>query len=186
MSAAIEPAVRMGREAYRAWVNRQDRGRFERVHGVVAATAPERANHNLAKGNVRDALRQAVREARLPCQVFTDGMTLEVDDSDYEPDCVVRCGGERLPGDAVAVPDPLIVVEVLSPSTSAMDRAWKLKEYFRLPSVRHYLIIWADRPQVAHHRRADGGLIDTVTLTAGLIRLDPPGIEIQMEDIYAP
>ena len=179
-------AARMGREAYRAWANRQDRGRFERVHGVVVAMAPERANHNLAKGNVRDALRQAVRQARLPCQVFTDGMTLEVDDSDYEPDCVVRCGGERLSGDAVVVPDPLIVVEVLSPSTSAMDRAWKLKEYFRLPSVRHYLIIWADRQQVAHHRRTDGGSIDTVTLTSGLIRLDPPGIEIQMEDIYAP
>ena len=186
MSAAIEPAARMGREAYRAWANRQDRGRFERVHGVVVAMAPERANHNLAKGNVRDALRRAVRQARLPCQVFTDGMTLEVEDSDHEPDCVVRCGGERLPGDAIAVPDPLIVVEVLSLGTSAMDRAWKREEYFRLPSVRHTLIIWADRPRVAHHRRADGGSIDTVILTAGLIRLDPPGIEIQMEDIYAP
>ena len=67
-----------------------------------------------------------------------------------------------------------------------MDRAWKLKEYFRLPSVRHYLIVWADCPRVAHHRPADEGSIDTVTLTSGLIRLDRPGIEIQMEDIYAP
>lgn len=186
MSAAIEPVARMSREEYRAWANHQNRGRFERVSGVVVAMAPERANHNLAKGNVRDALRQAVRDARLPCQVFADGMTLEVDDSDYEPDCVVRCGEERLPGDAVAVPDPLIVVEVLSPSTSAIDRAWKLEEYFRLPSMRHYLIVWADRQQVAHHRRTDRGSIETVTVTAGPIRLDPPGIEIEVEEIYAP
>ncbi len=90
MSAAIEPVARMSREEYRAWANHQNRGRFERVSGVVVAMAPERANHNLAKGNVRDVLRQAVRDARLPCQVFADGMTLEVDDSDYGPDCVVR------------------------------------------------------------------------------------------------
>jgi Uma2 family endonuclease len=186
MSAAIEPVARMSREEYRAWANQQNRGRFERVSGVVVAMAPERANHNLAKGNVRDALHQAVRKARLPCQVFADGMTLEVDDSDYEPDCVVRCGEERLPGDAVAVPDPLIVVEVLSPSTSAIDRAWKLEEYFRLPSMQHYLIVWADRQQIAHHRRTDQGTIETMTVTTGPIRLDPPGIEIQVEEIYAP
>ena len=122
MSVVIEPVTRMSREEYRAWAKQQNRGRFERVSGVVVAMAPKRANHNLAKGNVRDALRQAVRGACLACQVFADGMTLEVGDSDYEPDCVVRCGGERLAGDAVAVPDPLIVVEVLSPST--IDRAW--------------------------------------------------------------
>ncbi len=98
----------------------------------------------------------------------------------------VWCGEERLPGDAVAVPDPLIVVEVPSPSTSAIDRAWKLEEYFRLPSMRRYLIVWADHQQVAHHRRTDRGSIETVTFTAGPIRLDPPGIEIEVEEIYAP
>ena len=186
MSAAIEPVTRMGREEYRIWAAQQVRGRFERVAGVVVAMAPERASHNLAKGNVRDSLRQAVRRAGLPCQVFADGMTLEVGDSDHEPDCVVRCGNEPLPGDAIAVPDPLIVVEVLSPSTSAMDRAWKLQEYFRLPSVRHYLIVWADRQQVAHHRRDERGSIETAILTGGPLRLDPPGIEFSVEEIYAP
>jgi Uma2 family endonuclease len=68
-------------------------------------------------------------------------MSVEVGDSDHEPDAVVHCGG-KLPDDAVTVPDPLIIiVEVLSPSTSASDRAWKLQEYFRLPSLRHYLMI---------------------------------------------
>ncbi len=40
-------------------------------------------------------------------------MTIEVGDSDYEPDAVMRCGGPRLPGDAITVPDPLVIVEVL-------------------------------------------------------------------------
>jgi Uma2 family endonuclease len=77
----------------------------------------------------------------------------------------------------------VIIVEVLSPSTRATDRAWKLREYFRLPPVRHYLIIWADREQVVHHRRNDAGAIDTTELTSGGIGLDPPGIAITVEEI---
>jgi Uma2 family endonuclease len=67
-----------------------------------------------------------------PVSLYIDGITVEVDDSDYEPDAVMHFG-DRLPDDAVAVPNPLLIVEVLSASTSASDRAWKLREYFRLP-----------------------------------------------------
>ena len=58
-----------------------------------------------------------------------DGITIEVEDSDYEPDAVLRCG-ERLSNDAIAVPDPLVIVEVLSPTTGGIDRSLKLREYF--------------------------------------------------------
>jgi Uma2 family endonuclease len=85
----------------------------------------------------------------------------------------------------VAVPHPLVIVEVLSPSTSSTDRAWKLQEYFRLPSLRHYLIIWADKQQIAHHRRGDNGEIETRTVTRGEMKLVPPGITLTVDDIYA-
>jgi hypothetical protein len=62
---------------------------------------------------------------------------------------------------------------------------WKLREYFRLPSVRHYLIIWADREQIVHHRRNDAGAIETTVLTSGAIGLHPPGIAITVEEINA-
>ncbi|MFZ0017596.1 MAG: Uma2 family endonuclease [Acetobacteraceae bacterium] len=174
----------MSRDEYRAWTERQPAGRFERVNGVVVAMAPERASHNRRKALAWQVLRQAVQTARLSCEVYTDGMTVEVEEGDYEPNAVVHCG-DKLPDDAVAVPDPLIIVEVLSPSTSATDRAWKLQEYFRLPSLRHYLIVWADKQQVAHHRRDDDGSIDARAVIAGEIRLEPPGITISVEDIYA-
>jgi Uma2 family endonuclease len=125
-----------------------------------------------------------VQAAGLPCVLYTGGMTVEVGDSDYGPDAVVHCG-DRLPAVAVAVPDPLITVEVLSPSTSASDRAWKLQEYFRLPSLRHYLIVWADRQQIAHHRRGDDGAIETRAIASGELRLEPPGITVSVQDIYA-
>jgi Uma2 family endonuclease len=137
-----EPEERMTREEYRAWTKQQQSHRFERIEGVVVAMAAERAAHNLRKGSARDALRATVQRAGLPSQVFGDGMTIEVGDSDYEPDAVVRCGGDRLPADAMAVPDPLVIVEVLSPTTSGVDRGLNLRDYFRLPSLQHYLIVW--------------------------------------------
>jgi Uma2 family endonuclease len=154
------------------------------VNGVVVAMAPERAGHNQHKMSAWLALRSAVQQAGLPCRVYGDGMTVEAGDSDYEPDAVLYCG-EKLPADAIAVPDPLVIVEVLSPSTSSIDRAWKLKEYFRLPSLRHYLIVWADKQQIVHHRRDDAGDIQTQAVIGGGIRLDPPGIAIAVDDVYA-
>lgn len=184
---AADPGVdlRMSREEYRRWAEQQPTGHFERIDGVVVAMAPERASHADRKALVWLALRQAVTAIGLPCHVYPDGMTVEVGDNDFEPDVVLHCG-ERLPGDAIVVPDPLIVVEVLSPTTRGDDLTRKLVAYFRVPSVRHYLVFWADRPQVLHHRRQDDGeRIETRVLTSGEILLDPPGITITVEGIYA-
>jgi Uma2 family endonuclease len=180
-----DPALRMTREEYYAWAEGR-RGRYERINGVVVAMAPERAGHNRAKVNLQQMLRAAIRGGGLPCEVFGDGMTVQVEDSDYEPDCVVRSGDARLPSDSIAVTDPLIVVEVLSPTTARYDRSTKFAEYFRLPSVRHYLIVWPDQPRVVHHQRSDAGEIETATVTGGDISLIPPGLTIRVEDTYAP
>jgi Uma2 family endonuclease len=179
-----EPHLRMSREEYRRWAGQRPSGRFERIDGVVVAMAPERANHADRKALIWLALRQAVAAAGLPCHAYPDGMTVEVDDNDFEPDAVLRCG-PPLSGDAIAVPDPLVVVEVLSPGTRGDDLHRKLVAYFRVPSIQHYLVLWADRPQVLHHRRqADGESIETRVMTGGTIVLDPPGITIAVEDLY--
>lgn len=179
-----EPETVMTREAYRDWAERQSSHRFERHSGIVVAMAPERAGHALRKAAARDELLRGVRTAGLSCQVFPDGMTIEVGESDYEPDAVLR-RGPCLPDNAIAIPDPLVIVEVLSPSTSAVDRGHKLREYFSVPSLHHHLIVWPDSPRVVHHRRAaDGGLI-TELVTDGAIRLDPPGISLDIAALYA-
>jgi Uma2 family endonuclease len=76
------------------------------------------------------------------------------------------------------------VVEVLSPSTRSVDTGAKLANYFRVPSIRHYLIVRADRRAVVHHRRRDDGGIETQLVTEGRITLDPPGISLLVEDLY--
>ena len=179
-----EPDAPMSREAFLAWVKRQPSGRFERIDGIVVARAPERASHNLCKGAAYDALRWVVAVAGLSsCEVFADGMAVQVENSDFEPDALLRCG-PRLPGDALAVPDPLVLVEVLSPDSGTRDRATKLRAYFKLPSVRHYLIVWPGEPRVVRHSRMADGEIATEVFVAGEIALDPPGISVAVEAFY--
>ena len=113
-------------------------------------------------------------------------MTVRIDESTaYERDALVYCG-TKLPPSAIEVANPVIVVEVLLPSTRHIDLSAKLADYFRLPSIAHYLIVDPERPRVLHHTRSSGETILTRIVTEGSIRLDPPGITLAMTDIYPP
>jgi Uma2 family endonuclease len=132
------------------------------------------------KHRVCEALWQAIRAAAAPFEAFPDGMCVRIDgDTVYQPDALVRCG-PTLDDDAVEVRDPRIVVEVVSPSSRRRDSGSKLEleGYFRLPSVRHYLIVVTRNLAVIHHQRDDAGTITTRVIRDGPIRLDPPGIEV--------
>ena len=82
------------------------------------------------------------------------------------------------------MPNPVVVVEVLSPSTRHIDAQIKLVGYFRLPSVAHYLVIDPDKPLIIHHARNADGTILTRIVNDGAISLNPPGIEIAVADVY--
>jgi Uma2 family endonuclease len=180
-----EPETPMTREEFLAWAEQQPTGRFERIDGIVVAMAPERISHIRRKGLARDALRRAITEAGLAsCEVLGDGATVQVEDSDFEPDALMHCG-PRLPGDATNVIDPLVLVEVLSPDSGTRDRATKLRAYFRLPSVQHYLIIWPDEQRIVRHSRMPNGQVATQVFASGEIGLDPPGIMLTVEEFYA-
>jgi hypothetical protein len=103
-------------------------------------------------------------------------MTVEIDEhTAYEPDTVVHYE-EALADDAVIVPAPIVIVEVLSPTTRGRDAGARLADYFRLPSVRHDLLVRTERRTVIHHRGDDKGDIATRIITAGTLDLDPPGL----------
>jgi Uma2 family endonuclease len=154
MSGAADDGRIMTRDAYRSWAMAQPRGRFERIEGVVVAMAPGRVRHTQVKGKVYRLLGDAVAAAGLACDVFPDGMAIETGDSDDEPDAVLRCG-QPLDGNRMDVPDPLVIVEAVSPDTCAIDLGPNLAEYMKVPTLRHYLMVWPDRPRVSHHSRRD-------------------------------
>ena len=80
----------------------------------------------------------------------------------------------------------IVVVEVLSPSTAAIDHGRKLSGYFSLSSVQHYLILDPDRRVAIHHKRGVGDAIETGVLTEGAARLDPPRFEVAVEALFPP
>lgn len=176
--------ARMTSDQFLAWAMELPKGeRYELVAGEIVAMAPERSAHALTKGQVFRRLAEALEAAKLPCTAYPDGMAVEVDvRTIYEPDALVRCGA-RLPDDAVKITDPVIIVEVLSPSSRARDTGAKLEDYFRLASVRHYLIVKTENRTVIHHERDAAGGIVTRIIRDGSIILDPPGIVLR--DLFA-
>lgn len=182
MSATAIP--RMTADEFLTWAEQQPDGqRYELVAGEVVAMASERAVHSRIKGRFYEAMVQAIRRGRLPCEAFPDGMAVRIDAATvYEPDALVRCG-PPLDDQAIEVRDPMIVVEVVSPSSHKRDTGSKLADYFRLPSLRHYLIVKTENRVVIHHGRDDAGTIVTRIVYDGAIRLDPPGLDLT--DLFA-
>jgi Uma2 family endonuclease len=160
-----------------AWAMARPEGeRWELAHGEPVAMAPERAAHGRAKLRIAERLSVAACAAGLPCEVFVQGMAVQVDGTTvYEPDALMR-RFPPLPDDAVKVTDPEITVEVISPSSRARDSGAKLADYFRIASLRHYLIVRTeDRTAIHHARGADGQILTriihdgTVDFGAGLV-----------------
>jgi len=146
------PPTRMTVDEYLAWAEGRT-GRHDLINGEVFARAAERAAHWKTKLATHVALLSAIRSKGLPCHVAPDGPTVRIDNfTAFEPDGLVYCGPEAPPS-ALTIENPIIIVEVLSPSTGRYDVSRKLAGYFRLPSVAHYLIIDPDEPLVIHHAR---------------------------------
>jgi Uma2 family endonuclease len=174
---------RMTVDEFLAWAEGRP-GRYELFRGEVYAMSPENVGHTEIKGAIFSALREAIRKRDLPCHALTDGATVRLDEATaYEPDALVYCG-QKLPPTSLEIPNPMVLVEVLSPSTRRVDASLKLAGYFRLPSVAHYLIVDPTQRSVIHHARGAGDTILTRVISDGVITLDPPGLELAMSDIY--
>ena len=179
-----QPKPHMTVDEFLVWAEAQP-GRFELYNGVVYAMAPERTGHAETKHRVARALEDAIKAKGARCWMLPDGMTVRIDkDTAHEPDALVYCG-KKLPGTAPEVPRPVVVVEVLSPSTRHIDASVKLAGYFSLPSVQHYLIVNPSGPPVLHHQRnADGTLLTRLVPATAMIELDPPGLSFNAGSLF--
>jgi Uma2 family endonuclease len=181
MTALAKPRLTV--DEFLAWSVGQH-GRYELFRGEVFAMSPESVGHAKIKGAVHSALANGLRKGKLSCHALPDGVTVRIsNETAYEPDALIYCGEELTPS-ALEVPAPVVVVEVLSPSTHRIDVSSKLIGYFQLASVMHYLIIDPTQSVIIHHARGVGDDILTHIVTKGSIMLDPPGIELSLADIY--
>ncbi len=181
MNVAIRRAMTV--DEYLVWSESQsERQRTELINGQIVAMPAERLLHSRVKGSAFLALGSAIEAAGLECEALPDGPTVRIDEhTAYEPDALVYCGAAPPPG-SMLIPNPVIVVEVLSPTTRHSDTSAKLIGYFKLPSVAHYLVIDPDARIVTHHTRSSA----PTPLASGPLRLDPPGLDLTIEELLGP
>jgi len=172
-------------DEFLVWGEMQE-GKWELHDGVPVCMSPERIVYARVKYRVTRAFEDALAKVGSPCHFAVDGPGVRIHEhKSFQPDSIVFCD-ENLPDGAMEVQKPLIVVEVLSPSTASYDLRDKLQGYFSRPTIEHYLIIDADKKLVMHHRRGQGDEIITRLLTKGVVRLETPGIELTVEDVFVP
>ena len=167
------------------WAERQETGRYELFRGVIHAQAAQRAAHVRGKQSIFAAFRAAISKAGLPCEAFIDGIAVQISsDTTFIPDMFVNCG-PPMPGDARIASNPVVVVEVLSPSSQRVDTAIKLVEYFKIASIHHYLVVDTDNRVVTHHRRSENLEPASLRLATGALELTPPGVTVTVADLLA-
>ncbi len=131
--------------------------RHEYLDGEVFAMAGAGDNHVTVALNLAIALRQHL--AGTPCRAYMSDMRLQVAEANsyFYPDLMVTCSAADRASD-LQKSEPLLLVEVLSPSTAAYDRGAKFAAYRQLPSLREYLLVDIDSRSCDLYRRGEDGL----------------------------
>jgi len=162
------------------WEDRQElRHEFDGI-GPVAMTGGT-ARHAAIQADITAALRTRLRGK--PCQFYGSDLKIQVaGDHIRYPDGMVVCS----PGapDARVVPDPVVIFEVLSPSTSAIDRIVKAREYQATPSVKRYVMIEQDRIAATVHARAESGWSVLVLKDNDTLVMPEIGLEVPLAELY--
>lgn len=155
MAVAARRETRMTVTEYRPWAEaRPDGERWELVDGVPLLMAPPREAHQTIVANLIRRLGDLADQRGCRALPGLAILNEAMDDFAPVPDVVVRCG-PMLPDGYAS--DPLIVAEVLSPSTMSLDRGRKTDFYRVVPSLRTFLLVSQDEIRVEAWRRGEAG-----------------------------
>ncbi|MGX5775217.1 Uma2 family endonuclease [Methylorubrum zatmanii] len=175
-----DPGMRVAE--YQAWVaDRPDEERWELIDGEPLLMAPQSERHQLIVANLIRHLRPLGRDRA--CRAIP-GIAVLSDTMDTFapiPDVVVRCGPPLKDGYAR---DPILVAEVLSPSTMSRDRGLKTDFYLGIASLRVFLIVYQDEPRVEVWRRGSEGWSFGAHTVGDVVELPEPGGRLAVADIY--
>ncbi len=156
MSSATRLPSKMTAEEYLSW-ERQQTERHEFWAGEVFLQAGGTRRHSLISANVLGEIRQLLKDS--DCQAHGSDMRVHIEATGYfaYPDVSVVCPPVQGGSDDV-IANPVLVVEVLSPTTADFDRGGKFGHYRQIPSLREYLVFWQDEARVEQHSRTADGL----------------------------
>ncbi len=130
--------------------------RHEYINGELIAMSGVSRAHNLITGNISGELRTLLRGSE--CETYANEMRVSTPTttSYFYPDVVVVCEKPRFEDDVFGtLLNPIILVEVLSPSTQVYDRREKFAHYRQLASLQEYVLVFQDKVLVEHYRRQE-------------------------------
>ncbi len=128
--------------------------RYEYLNGELIAMSGASRAHNLITGNICGELYNLLKSSG--CETYMNAMRVSapVTSSYFYPDVVVVCEEPRFEDDVFDILlNPIIVVEVLSPSTEAYDRGEKFSHYRHLTSLQEYVLVSQDKVLVERYHR---------------------------------
>jgi len=180
VSARRDPRMRVAE--YRDWAAaRPDDERWELIEGVPLLMSPATGRHQRIVMNIAKRLDDLAE--RRGCGAYPGLAILSEAMDDYAPipDVVVQCGEPPKDG---YTGDPLLVVEVLSPSTLVLDRGRKTEFYQSVPSLAVLLLVQQDEARVEVWRRAPDWTVE-VAGPGAVIDLPELGGTLSVAEIYA-
>jgi Uma2 family endonuclease len=158
--------------------------KHEFVDGEVFAMAGAKPAHNQLAAAAMVALGLLVRGGR--CRVFNSDQRIYVPATGLctYADGGVVCGRWELHTDGMCLRNPVLLFEVLSPSTREYDQGAKLEHYRQISSLRHVLRFDEPERRVEHHRRGDDGVWSKAELRAGSVDLTDLGGSLVLDEVY--
>lgn len=168
-------------------IERKAEYKSEYFRGEMFALAGASREHNLASGNLYRELSQQLRKT--PCEVYPSDMRVEIGSTGLYtyPDVVVVCGKPQFADSAMdTLLNPVLLAEILSPSTEAYDRGRKFEHYRTIESLQEYLLVATDRMSVDLYARQPDGrwLLSTASLPEQTVELRSVECTLHLRDVY--
>jgi|GEM_PF-316408 Uma2 family endonuclease/predicted HTH domain antitoxin len=160
--------------------------KHEYLYGEVFAMEGASEAHNLIVANLITAMKNQLRGR--PCKVCLSDMRFKIDARTYTyPDIIAVCGDAKL-ADSVfdTLLNPIVIIEVLSPSTEAYDRGYKLRNYRKLASRQEYVLVSQDSHHIDHYLLQDNGMWSFTDAEGpnAKIELSSIGCTLTLTDVY--
>ncbi|GAA3978379.1 Uma2 family endonuclease [Hymenobacter antarcticus] len=157
----------------------QSEVKHEFFDGEVFSMAGADVSHNMLGGNFYVNFRQALRGR--PCKVVMEGVQLAVQEGHHYtyPDVMITCDPDDQQAKRI-IKAPVLLVEVLSPSTAEYDRGRKFNQYKQLPSLQHYLLVSQTSWLVEWYRREPGNIWSFTPLVEADDTLVIPDLNINL------
>lgn len=169
---------------------RIEREAFEKSEfhdGQMFAMAGASPNHAFLSNRMG-----ALLDRQMPpgCRTFSSDLRVKVARAGLftYPDCSVICGDLQYFGDRKdVILNPLLIVEVLSPSTEPYDRGKKFEMYRTVESLQEYLLVHQDRRHVEHYSKQDDGswVLREHSGTDAAVVIQRLNVRIPLADLYA-